>query len=267
VRKKIWISGLIALYLFYSTGLGALATPKLSLWFNNKAQKTDIKMINSKPYVPINDLVKWFGGKISYDSKKGKYSITIEDKNKQIKELNSKLVYAKEEKQTLERKITDLIREKAELQYQYKDLNEKINTRQKKLIEEETRHLAQLKKIDGNLINSKIRDLKNKYPVGYWSDYEYTNELNSMDKEIQYIQDRLNALVLDTSIETSAKKAQLQRELSVKQSEKEEMTTKRSTQLEIRGLEKNFEEHRTKYQQDYKMENELYISTLSKLNN
>lgn len=81
MKKKVWLSGLIALSLLFSFGLGAIAAPKLSVWFNNKAQKTDIRIINKKPYVPLSDIATLFGGKVTFDKKANAYKVTSKDFN------------------------------------------------------------------------------------------------------------------------------------------------------------------------------------------
>jgi hypothetical protein len=79
LRKKSLFTGLIAISLFFTFSLGVFASPKLSIWFNNKAQKVDIKMFSNKPYVPLNDVVSWFGGKVTYDKKTNVYKVTSKD--------------------------------------------------------------------------------------------------------------------------------------------------------------------------------------------
>jgi hypothetical protein len=81
MRKKVWLSSLIALSLFFAFSFGVIAAPKVSVWFNNKAQKTDVKVINNKPYVPLNDIAKLFGGKVTYDKKTNAYKVTSKDFN------------------------------------------------------------------------------------------------------------------------------------------------------------------------------------------
>lgn len=81
MKRKTLFSSLVALAIFFSFGLGVFAAPKLTVWFNNKSQKTDIRMINNKPYLPLYDVVSWFGGKVSYDSKTNIYKVTSKDFN------------------------------------------------------------------------------------------------------------------------------------------------------------------------------------------
>ncbi|OIK08919.1 hypothetical protein [Bacillus sp. MUM 13] len=77
--KKKLIAGVSALALTFSFGLGVMASPKLSFYFNGKAKNMDVKIINKKAYVALNDLTALFGGKVSYDKAKNKYSITSKD--------------------------------------------------------------------------------------------------------------------------------------------------------------------------------------------
>jgi hypothetical protein len=79
MKKKVWLSGLLAISLFLSFSIGVFAAPKLSLWFNNKAQKTDVRLISNKPYVPLNDVAAMFGGKVTYDKKTNTYKVTSKD--------------------------------------------------------------------------------------------------------------------------------------------------------------------------------------------
>jgi hypothetical protein len=79
MKKKVRLSSLIALSLFFTFSLGVFAAPKLSLWFNNKAQKTDVRLINNKPYVPLADVAKLFGGKVEFDKKANAYKVTSKD--------------------------------------------------------------------------------------------------------------------------------------------------------------------------------------------
>jgi lipopolysaccharide export system protein LptA len=76
LKKRSIFSGLIALSLFFSFSLGVLAAPKVSVWFNGKSKKVSVKIINKKAYVPLKDAVSWFGGKVTYDKKKNKYTVT-----------------------------------------------------------------------------------------------------------------------------------------------------------------------------------------------
>lgn len=79
MKKKTLFTGLIALSLFFSFGLGVFATSKVSVLFNNKAQKADVKIINNKPYLALSDVVTWFGGKVAYDKKANTYKVTSKD--------------------------------------------------------------------------------------------------------------------------------------------------------------------------------------------
>jgi hypothetical protein len=79
LMKKRVIVGVIALMLSFSFSLGVLAAPKLTLWFNNKAQKTDVRMINNKPYVPLSEVATFFGGNVTYDKKANTYKVTSKD--------------------------------------------------------------------------------------------------------------------------------------------------------------------------------------------
>ncbi|WP_026573097.1 hypothetical protein [Bacillus sp. UNC438CL73TsuS30] len=79
MKKKILLSGFVAFFVFLSFSLGVWAAPKLSVWFNGKAKKVSVKMINKKAYVPLNDVVSWFGGKVKYDKKSNKYIVTSKD--------------------------------------------------------------------------------------------------------------------------------------------------------------------------------------------
>jgi hypothetical protein len=79
MKKKVWLSSLMAVLMLFSFSVGVFAAPKLTVWFNNKAQKVDVKVINNKPYVPLNDAAKWFGGKVAYDKKTNTYKVTSKD--------------------------------------------------------------------------------------------------------------------------------------------------------------------------------------------
>jgi hypothetical protein len=81
MKKKVWLSSLITLSLFFAFSFGVIAAPKVSVWFNNKAQKTDVRLINNKPYVPLTDIAKLFGGKVTYDKKTNAYKVTSKDFN------------------------------------------------------------------------------------------------------------------------------------------------------------------------------------------
>jgi hypothetical protein len=81
MKKKVWLSSLMAVLMLFSFCVGVFAAPKLTVWFNNKAQKVDVKVINNKPYVPLNDAAKWFGGKVAYDKKTNTYKVTSKDYN------------------------------------------------------------------------------------------------------------------------------------------------------------------------------------------
>jgi hypothetical protein len=81
MKKKVWLSSLMAVLMLFSFSVGVFAAPKLTVWFNNKAQKVDVKVINNKPYVPLNDAAKWFGGKVTYDKKTNTYKVTSKDFN------------------------------------------------------------------------------------------------------------------------------------------------------------------------------------------
>jgi lipopolysaccharide export system protein LptA len=81
MKKKVWLSSLIALLLFFAFSFGVFAAPKLTMWYNNKAQKTDVRLINNKPYVPLNDVATLFGGKVTYDKKTNTYKVTSKDFN------------------------------------------------------------------------------------------------------------------------------------------------------------------------------------------
>jgi hypothetical protein len=79
LKKKSFFISLIALTLCFSFSLGAFAAPKLSIWFNNKSQNMDIKMVSNKPYIPLNSVVSLFGGKVSYDKKTNTYKVISKD--------------------------------------------------------------------------------------------------------------------------------------------------------------------------------------------
>jgi hypothetical protein len=77
-NKSMW-AVLITLSLFFTFSLGVMAAPKVSVWFNGNSKKTIVKIINNKAYVPLNDAVSWFGGKLKYDKKSNKYTVTSKD--------------------------------------------------------------------------------------------------------------------------------------------------------------------------------------------
>ncbi|MED1471778.1 stalk domain-containing protein [Bacillus salipaludis] len=79
--KKKLIAGALVLALAFSFGLGVMASPKLSFYFNGKSKNMDVKIINKKAYVPLNDFTAMFGGKVSYDKAKNKYSVTSKNYN------------------------------------------------------------------------------------------------------------------------------------------------------------------------------------------
>ncbi|MCM3004616.1 hypothetical protein [Priestia koreensis] len=79
MKKKVLWGGVILLLSAFTFSAGVLAAPKLSLYFNNKQQKTEIKMINNKPYVGLSDVTALFGGKVAYDKKTNSYRVTSKD--------------------------------------------------------------------------------------------------------------------------------------------------------------------------------------------
>jgi hypothetical protein len=79
MKKKLAFASFIALLLTLTFSLGVLAAPSVSVWFNNKAQKVDVRTINNKVYVPLTDVVSWFGGKVSYDKNANTYKVTSKD--------------------------------------------------------------------------------------------------------------------------------------------------------------------------------------------
>ncbi|MFC5699739.1 hypothetical protein ACFPVX_00475 [Cohnella faecalis] len=77
MKKKIYLSVLALLIILSSFGLGAYAAVKYSLSVNGKAIKTDVKVINGKPYLALDSLKDLKGITIKHDPKKG--TITIND--------------------------------------------------------------------------------------------------------------------------------------------------------------------------------------------
>jgi hypothetical protein len=59
--------------------IGVMAAPKLSFYFNGSAKSMDVRIINNKAYVPLNDLTALFEGKVIYDKSKNKYSVISKD--------------------------------------------------------------------------------------------------------------------------------------------------------------------------------------------
>jgi len=56
--------------------MGAYAATKYNFTFDEKKQSIDVQLINNKAYVPLNDVTKLFGGKVTYDSKSKTYAVT-----------------------------------------------------------------------------------------------------------------------------------------------------------------------------------------------
>ncbi|MEB3750564.1 hypothetical protein EP10_001403 [Geobacillus icigianus] len=81
MKKKMGLSALIIFAILFSFGLGAIAAPKLTLLFNNKQQKIDVRIINNQPYVPLYSIVGLFGGKVTYEKKTNRYQVTSKDFN------------------------------------------------------------------------------------------------------------------------------------------------------------------------------------------
>jgi lipopolysaccharide export system protein LptA len=79
MKRKSLFTGLITLSLFFTFSLGVLAAPKVSVWFNGKSKKVSVKIINKIAYIPLKDAVSWFGGKVTYDKNKNKYTVTSKD--------------------------------------------------------------------------------------------------------------------------------------------------------------------------------------------
>lgn len=79
MKKKLTFASFIALLLSLTFSLGVLAAPSVSVWFNNKDPKVDVRTINNKVYVPLTDVVSWFGGKVSYDKNTNSYKVTSKD--------------------------------------------------------------------------------------------------------------------------------------------------------------------------------------------
>ncbi|TDK64148.1 hypothetical protein E2K98_04605 [Bacillus salipaludis] len=75
VGTTLAITGAVSL----SFTLGAMAATKVSLFYNGKQKSTSIKVINNNAYVPLKDAVSWFNGKVTYDKKNNKYTVTSKD--------------------------------------------------------------------------------------------------------------------------------------------------------------------------------------------
>ncbi|UZJ79644.1 hypothetical protein [Fictibacillus sp. KU28468] len=93
MNKKLKISLAVVFVALLSFSTGAYAATKYYLNFNDRTTKTDVRMINKKAYVPLNDISKLFGGKVSYNSKKHTYYVKAKDyhpANSQVKTFNVK---------------------------------------------------------------------------------------------------------------------------------------------------------------------------------
>lgn len=62
--------------LLFTFSMGAYAATKYNFTFDEKKQSIDVQLINNKAYVPLNDVTKLFGGKVTYDSKSKTYAVT-----------------------------------------------------------------------------------------------------------------------------------------------------------------------------------------------
>ncbi|TVX97721.1 hypothetical protein [Cohnella terricola] len=83
MKKKLLLTTLAIVVLLSSFSLGAYAAVKYSLSVNGKATKVDIKIINGKPYLPLESLDGLKGIKVSHDSKKGTIKIDDVTQNQQ----------------------------------------------------------------------------------------------------------------------------------------------------------------------------------------
>ncbi|MBA2877198.1 hypothetical protein HNR63_000225 [Anoxybacillus kamchatkensis] len=79
MKKKLWMFSFVFLCSIALFSAGVIAAPKVTLFFNNKAYKTDVRIINGKPYVPLADVVALFGGKMTYEKKSNSYKVTSKD--------------------------------------------------------------------------------------------------------------------------------------------------------------------------------------------
>lgn len=90
--KKILIvfSSVLALFLTFS--LGALAATKYNFTFDGKKQNMDVQMINKQAYVPLNSVVKLYGGKVTYDNKTKTYAVVKASTNTKTVSNNTKTI-------------------------------------------------------------------------------------------------------------------------------------------------------------------------------
>lgn len=78
MKKSITvIISVFALLLTFS--LGAFAATKYNLTFDGKKQSVDVRIIDKQAYIPLNSVVKLYGGKVAYDNKTKTYAVTKAD--------------------------------------------------------------------------------------------------------------------------------------------------------------------------------------------
>lgn len=90
-KTLIVFSSVLVLLLTFS--LGTFAATKYNFTFDGKKQNMDVQIINKQAYVPLNSVVKLYGGKVTYDSKTKTYAVAKASTNtKPVQSNNTKTI-------------------------------------------------------------------------------------------------------------------------------------------------------------------------------
>lgn len=141
-----------------------------------------------------------------------------------------------------------------------------------KIKAESERHNLAVQKIEADykkvkdIINEKITQIRRESPVGYLSDYEYTNKLTSLQNEAQTLNNKIAVLSMDNSREAESQRKELQGKLNAKEKEITDLQTARSAQIQIRALEDQLKIYTDEYYSKLNSENLLHKSNLSSIN-
>lgn len=153
----------------------------------------------------------------------------------------------------------------------YKDALKKqmdllVATKNKEIKFEDERHKQVMDNLDDELkkyeeiIQAKLRSLEDQ-----WSEEDFNKELAKMQGEAQDIQNKINELSLDDSIEAKVQREELERQLQAKLLEIEDFKTKRSRDLRKQALQDQLDNFKKEIDAKKKAEDEQYNATKARL--
>jgi len=237
----------------------------------------NVLTVNAKEYNKLTDKQKEKIDDLisSYDDLNNAYHDNIQKKlelKATIKDLNNELdeliQRAKDEYQEWKDEVSDVADDIIDT---YKDFYEK--QKEVKLAEideeikaEEERHDRKMDNLKEELDKyEEIIDAKLKLLDAEADEEDYNKNLTNLQKDRQEIQNKINVLSLDDSIEAKAQREELSKQLAEKEESIEELKANRTRELRKKNLQKLLEDYKKEIKAKQDSENKKYEATKQRL--